>query len=81
MSKKSEKLLEEALSLSPEERAEVAASLLDSLDEHEDEAVEEAWAKEIEKRIQDVESGRVKTVPWSEVRRRLRKVIDAPTRS
>jgi putative addiction module component (TIGR02574 family) len=81
MSKKSEKLLEEALTLTPEERAEVAATLLESLDEQEDEAVEEAWVMEIEKRIREVESGHVKTVPWSEVRRRLRKAINAQARS
>jgi putative addiction module component (TIGR02574 family) len=80
MSKRSDRLLEEALALTPEERADVAATLLESLDEQEDDGVEEAWAREIERRIQDVESGRVKTVPWSEVRRRLRQAINA-TRS
>ncbi len=81
MSRKSEKVLEDALTLPPNERADLAATLMDSLNEHEDEGVEEAWAKEIERRIQEVESGAVKTIPWSDVRRRLRQVVDARDRS
>ncbi|HLA78090.1 MAG TPA: addiction module protein [Vicinamibacteria bacterium] len=77
MSGKAQKVLEEALSLPPAERADVAATLLESLDEQEDQGVEEAWAEEIEQRIQDVESGAVKTIPWSEARRRLRERLDA----
>lgn len=77
MSGKAQKVLEEALTLPPEERADVAATLLESLDEQEDAGVEEAWAQEIEQRIRDVESGAVKTIPWSEARRRLRERLDA----
>ena len=80
MSRKAEKVLEEALTLSPPERADLAASLLDSLDEQEDEGVEQAWAREIERRIQEVESGAVKMIPWSEARRRLRARLDAARR-
>ena len=71
MSGKAQKILEEALTLPPAERADLAASLLDSLDEGPDDAVEEAWAEEIKRRIEDVESGRVKTIPWSEARERF----------
>ena len=80
MSSKARKVLEEALTLAPAERADVAATLLDSLDEQEDEAVEEAWAPEIERRIREVESGAVKMIPWSEARRGLRARLDAGDR-
>ena len=80
MSRKAQKVLEEALTLPPPERADLAATLLDSLDEQEDEGVEEAWAREIERRIQEVESGAVKMLPWSEARRRLRARLDAARR-
>ena len=30
---------------------------------------EEAWAREIQQRMREVESGAVKTVPWSEARK------------
>jgi putative addiction module component (TIGR02574 family) len=63
------KLLEEALKLSPEARAALAASLLESLDDGIDEGAEAAWAAEIAKRIHELDSGAVTAIPWSEARR------------
>lgn len=80
MSRKAQKVLAEALTLRPPERADLAVTLLDTLDEHEDEGVEQAWAQEIERRIQEAESGAVKMMPWSEARRRLRARLDAARR-
>lgn len=77
MTSKAKKVLSEALALPPDERADVAATLLESLDEREDESVEQAWAEEIHRRIQEVESGTVQTIPWSEARRRLLALRDA----
>jgi putative addiction module component (TIGR02574 family) len=65
------KLLEEALKLSPEARAALAASLLESLDEGTDEGVEAAWAVEIAKRIHELDSGAVTPIPWPEARRMI----------
>jgi putative addiction module component (TIGR02574 family) len=66
-------LLKRALALSAEERAELAGSLLESLDgAHDDpEAVEAAWNEEIARRIADLDSGKAKTIPWEEVRHRI----------
>ncbi len=60
--------------LPAEERADVAAELLASLDEApvEDPAeVEAAWAREIERRARRVMSGESTGEPWDEVRARL----------
>jgi putative addiction module component (TIGR02574 family) len=65
------KLLEEALKLSPEVRAALAASLLESLDEGVDEDAEAAWAAEITKRLRELDTGAVAAVPWSEARRMI----------
>jgi putative addiction module component (TIGR02574 family) len=81
MTGKAQEVLRGALGLSPAERADLAAALLDSLDDQEDEGVEEAWAQEIERRIAEGESGAVKMIPWSEARRRLRERLDAGRRS
>lgn len=75
MTAKAARVLQDALQLPPKTRADIAGTLLESLDEPADEGVEEAWAQEIERRIHDVESGKVKLVPWSEVRRGLRKRV------
>ena len=65
------KLLEEALKLSPEARAALAASLLESLDDAVDEDAEAAWAAEVAKRLHELDSGGVTPVPWSEARRMI----------
>jgi putative addiction module component (TIGR02574 family) len=63
-----EELYERASTLAPEDRAELAGLLLESIEGEPDEGVEEAWAAEIERRMADYREGRVKTIPWSEVR-------------
>jgi putative addiction module component (TIGR02574 family) len=72
MTDKSQAIVEQALKLSPTERAEVAEKLIVSLDEVPDTDVEQAWQEEIQKRLQQIDCGEVKTIPWEEVQRRLR---------
>ena len=64
-------LLKKALALPVEARAALAGSLLDTLDETVDEDVEASWRAEIASRIEQLDKGTAKTVPWTEVRRRL----------
>ncbi|WP_437478074.1 addiction module protein [Sorangium sp. So ce1014] len=68
-----ENVLVIALRLSAEDRAAVAAALIQSLDEPEQttEEVEAAWAEEIQQRLADVDAGVVTPVPWPEARRRI----------
>jgi putative addiction module component (TIGR02574 family) len=64
-------ILKEALALPIEARAALAGSLLESLGTEVDEDAEAAWATEVSRRVAELDSGSVKTVPWAEVRRRL----------
>lgn len=64
------KLLEKALSLSVEEQEALAESLISSLGGKVDDDVQAAWETEIGKRLAELDSGKVKTIPWAEVRRR-----------
>jgi putative addiction module component (TIGR02574 family) len=64
------KLLERALSLTIEEQEALAHSLISNLGGQVDEGVEAAWEAEIGKRIADLDSGKAKTTPWDEVRKR-----------
>ena len=65
-------ILKKALALPPEERATIADSLLESLEPSPpDEGVEQAWAEEVKRRVEDIDSGRVQLIPYEEVRRRL----------
>jgi putative addiction module component (TIGR02574 family) len=55
MTKNADRLLEEALQLTPNERAKIAAELLSSLEDR-DEDVKAAWAAEIVRRAADAEA-------------------------
>jgi putative addiction module component (TIGR02574 family) len=61
------RILEQALSLSETERAELAAKLLASLDEGSDADAEDAWAAEITQRAESVVRGEAKLVSWEDV--------------
>jgi len=71
VSKNALALLKRALTLSPKDRAALAGSLIDSLEPAADPTVESAWNQEILRRIEELESGKSRTVPWEEVRRRI----------
>jgi putative addiction module component (TIGR02574 family) len=76
MSMDPSKLRDEAMRLPADARARLAAELLGSLDEGEDEALdpaehEAAWSAEIARRVRQIDTGEVKPVPWSEARRRI----------
>jgi putative addiction module component (TIGR02574 family) len=64
-------ILKKALELPPEARAAIAGTLINSLEDEVDEGAEAAWEAEITSRIKELDSGKVKTIPWSVVRRRL----------
>jgi putative addiction module component (TIGR02574 family) len=64
-------LLEEALLLPTEARAALAGELIQSLEDHVDEDAEEAWSAEIRRRLDELDAGTAKTIPWREARRRL----------
>ena len=66
MTQQASELLQKALSLSEEERAELAGSLIESLDATVDEAAEAAWNQEIARRIEDLDSGKAKIIPWEQ---------------
>jgi putative addiction module component (TIGR02574 family) len=67
-------VLEKALTLSTQDRGLLIDRLIESLDEGPaEEGVEEAWAEEIKRRVDDIRSGKVKTIPGEQVLRELAK--------
>lgn len=66
-------LKEKAAQLSEAERAELALTLIESLDGPAEAGVEEAWRVEIERRVAQVERGEVQPIPGDEVFERLRR--------
>jgi putative addiction module component (TIGR02574 family) len=71
MARSARELFEEALRLDPEERATLMRLLIENLDAESEEGVEDAWRVEIERRMAELDSGSVQTIPWEELRARL----------
>ena len=61
----------EAADLSESDRATLAGLLIESLEGEPDPDVEAVWAAEIERRVADMDSGKVQGIPWEQVRQRL----------
>ena len=70
MARSARELFEEAMRLDLQERATLMRLLIDTLDVESEEGVEDAWRVEIERRIAELDSGAVETVPWEELRAR-----------
>ncbi|REJ89362.1 MAG: hypothetical protein DWQ34_11715 [Planctomycetota bacterium] len=71
MSTTAERLFSEALELPDAERAALAARLIESLDSEAEEDAAEKWETEIRRRVEELDSGAVRPIPWSEVRRTM----------
>jgi putative addiction module component (TIGR02574 family) len=76
MTQEVSELLKKALALPPEARAALAGSLLESLDDNLDASAEEEWNEEIARRIQELDSGKVKPIPWADARRQISAILN-----
>jgi putative addiction module component (TIGR02574 family) len=76
MSEDVAELLRRALNLPTAERADLVDSLIESLDEAQDLYIQAAWDAEIVRRMDDLNSGRIKPISLAEARRRLFSTFD-----
>lgn len=67
---KTQELFEEAVSLPIEMRAQLIDKLLRSIHPIQKE-IDELWAAEVEKRVEEIKSGKVKTIPGDEVFKKI----------
>ncbi len=65
----------EAMQLSVSSRAELAEKLVTSLDFPEDDDAQRAWATEAIRRLDDVRSGKVQTIPGEQVLAEVRRIL------
>ena len=70
-----ETIRREALSLSAQERAELAAQLLSSLDSLSEEEIAQLWLAEAARRADEIDQGIMKQVPAEEVRRQAQALL------
>jgi putative addiction module component (TIGR02574 family) len=76
MDTRAEQVLQTALSLSADDRAEIVDSLLVSIDEERAAEIEAAWAEVIKRRIDQIDTGQVKLIPSDEVMRSMRERLN-----
>ena len=74
MARETRQLLEEVLELPLDERAKMAAELLESLQEAETD-VEAAWADEIQKRVAAARAGQLASTDWRTVLDRVEREV------
>jgi len=70
-----DELKQKATQLSESERAELALSLIESLDGEADTGIDEAWQAEIDRRVAEIDRGDVELIPGDEVFARLRRKL------
>jgi putative addiction module component (TIGR02574 family) len=75
MTQEAQDLLQKALALPENERAELAGNLISSFDATVDQDVDAPWQQEVACRLEGVRSGKVKTIPWEEVRLKGRTLL------
>ena len=74
MASKVEFLLNEALSMSPTEKAMIVHCLISSMDEPTEENVDKEWLKLAEKRLSELENNEVTPVSWNDLKQKVRNV-------
>ncbi|MEO0422976.1 MAG: addiction module protein [Pseudomonadota bacterium] len=75
MASKFEQIQSDIASLTREERLELLRSLMSELDGPSVPGAEERWAEEAQRRLKEIEEGRVKPVPGELVFERIRKQL------
>ena len=72
MSEKFKQVIENIGDLTLDERALIAHCLISSLETKYDDSVDEAWGVLAKKRFQELESGAVKGVSWSDIKNNIK---------
>lgn len=76
MDTQAQQILQAALALPHDDRVEIAESLILSLDDEAAVEIEEAWAIEINRRLESIDRGEVKMIPMEEVMREMRERLN-----
>lgn len=72
MSARFDQAIEKTKELSTHERAALARCLIFSLEQEHDEGVDAAWADLADRRTHEIESGKVETISWEDIKNRLK---------
>ena len=71
MGRNLKELIREAAALPESDRATLAGIMIESLDPRPTPEVKAAWSKEIERRVREIDDGKVELLDWEDVRAEL----------
>ena len=64
------------MDLPPRSRIRIAEKILESVDDFTSKDIEDAWSQEIARRVNDIESGKVKGIPASQTLAKARRALN-----
>ena len=76
MNTKTMSLFQRVLGLAEKDRALLLSLLLESLEDRPDIDSEAPWKVEVAKRVKELDTGKVTSLPWEEVKSRLLRKLD-----
>ena len=80
MSRTYDEIREDALKLSIEERSWLIDELWESTLSEEQRSIQAEWLDEAERRLDEIEAGTAKTIPWEEVLQHMREAVERARR-
>ena len=78
MNPTAKQLFDNAMRLSDDDRAALAAQLIESLEPTTDQSAQDAWDAEIQRRLDEWDTGQITPIPWSEARKMILGSLDGP---
>jgi len=78
MSPTAKQLLDDAMQLPDDDRAALAPQLIESLEPTTDRDAQAAWDAEIQRRLDEWDTGQISPIPWSEARKMILGSLDGP---
>jgi putative addiction module component (TIGR02574 family) len=69
-------LEKQVMDLSPRSRIRIAEKIIESVDDFTSKEIEAAWSEEIQRRVNDIESGKVKGIPAAQAMAKARRALN-----
>ncbi len=69
-------LEKQVMDLPPRSRIRIAEKIIESVDDFTSKQIEAAWSEEIQRRVNDIESGNVKGIPAAQAMAKARRALN-----
>ena len=68
-------LEKQVMDLPPQSRIRIVEKIIESVDDFADKEIEAAWSEEIQRRVTDIETGKVKGIPATQAMAKARRAL------